>query len=493
MIVSVVAGAFLVTAWLSVVSTLQTLRDQTRTRLALTDRPSSLRWIDIASTHDPIAAGRLTDWFDARQVAIEACQITVLRSVFADHTSYWKARASFLPKLAAALDRCSGGALLGIDSGDARLREAERRLDRDVRVLQAGKLLDLVALACPLIWARERLVQTVADLRDWLAPAEGSLREHTPFAFFDKGLSALEDALRWAAHGVGGQIAAADAAYAVHLATGALLLCLLVLLWRRIADPLWQGWSAARHAEALAGARTSSGDTQSRSKLSMLLEQAPEWVAVRLRDLGLMAVLMVPIAWSVLATFAPAWLTLRELWALPARLFVVFFVAMMFAVSAKELGERLRAAQQWLALRRHSAAARTPRTIELLSRALEALTGVGIALVVAASLLDWDDGTSIAVFTIGAGAFARIVLSIFARLDARLTEAPAQRRLTLLCAPWVAALAAGAAMQFALQPTPSVAGVLGAMVLITMLGAACELGALALAARLSQARASAPP
>jgi len=178
-------------------------------------------------------------------------------------------------------------------------------------------------------------------------------------------------------------------------------------------------------------------------------------------------------------TFAPAWLTLRELWGLACALFVVFFVAMMFAVWRRSWASGCGRRSSGLAQRRHSAVRPDARTIELLSRALETLT---------ARASRWRAAccpTGMTALRSQCSRSARVpsrasCCPIFARLDARLISRTRRRRAGHAAVrrpgwlhwPPVLRCSSRAA-------EPSVAGVLGAMVLITMLAAGCELGALA--------------
>ncbi len=453
MFVSIVAFTVVGGLWTSVVEVLAQLREQSAEKLSLRETRPELIWCDIASTHDPVCAGNLGDWFDADTLGVEAHRIPVLRSFLSDHTHYWQARASFMPALVQVLDRCAGGTLLRIDGDDDRLVEARRRHDLDVRVLAQAQWLNLAALALPIAFAHQRMIDGAAAVRAWMAPAEAELRDRAPLAVVDAALRWVEDALRWIARVFGGDAALSKAAV-VNFSAATLGFVVLLLAWSRIAQPLWQAWSAARHAETLnrkppqaSGGPEGANDWLSRA--ATRLAGAPERVWVLLRDLSLGMVLGVPIVLSLLWTFWPDAVRERDLWALPGLLFAVLFAMGLYMGLLADLGARLPALRQYLRRLREPGQFGQWRTVlQFAHNTLLAAGGAGLLALMTSSVFGVEAFTRVATVLVGGAVMGRAWLAVLNGIHARLLALGVSRhgRVAGVLAPLLVAVAAGAAL-----------------------------------------------
>lgn len=453
MFVSIIAATVIGGLWTSVVEVLAELREQAGEKVSLRETRPDLIWCDIASTHDPVSAGNLSDWFDPDTIGVEAHRIPVLRSFLSDHTRYWQARASFMPLLARVLDRCTGGKLLRIADDDHRLVEARRRHDFDVRLLARAQWLNLAALVLPIVFAHQRMIDGASAVRSWMAPADTELRDRAPLVVVDAALRWVEDALRWIAHVFGGDAALSKAAV-VNFAAAAFGFVVLILAWSRIAQPLWQAWSAARHAETLNRSPLRapvepSAATDRLTRIATQLSSAPERVWPLLRDLSLGMVLGVPIVLSLLWTFLPDAVHERDLWALPGLLFAILFAMGLYLGLLSNLGARLPALRQCLGRLREPGRVWHWRTMfQLVHNLLLAAGGAGLLAVMTSSVFGAESLTRVAPGLIGAAVLGRAWLSVLDDIHARLFSLGASRRgrIAGVLAPLLIAVAVAAAL-----------------------------------------------
>lgn len=453
MFVSIIAFTVIGGLWTSVIEVLAELREQSVEKVSLREARPRLIWCDIASTHDPVCAGNLSDWFDPAAIGVEAHRIPVLRSFLSDHTHYWKARASFMPVLAQVLDRCAGGTLLRIADDDDRLVETRRRHDFDVRVLALAQRLNLAALALPIFFAHQRMVDGAAAARAWMAPADAELRDRAPLAFVDAALRWGEDALRWIVRVFGGNAALSQAAV-VNFAAATLGFVVLLLAWSRIAQPVWQAWSAARHAETLKR-RPKQATVAPAARPDWLartagaLSSAPERVWPLLRDLSLGMLLSVPIALSVLWTFVPDAVHERDLWALPGLMFAVLFAMGLYLGLLSDLGARLPALRQYLRrLREPGRLLQWQHVFQLAHTTLLLVGGVGFLALMTSTVIGAEASARAAPVLIGGAMMARAWMAILDGIHARLLARGVARpgRIAAVFAPLLVAAGGAAAL-----------------------------------------------
>lgn len=481
MFVSIIAATVIGGLWTSVVEVLDELREQSAAKVSLREERPGLIWCDIASTHDPVSAGNLSDWFDPDTLGVEAHRIPVLRSFLSDHTRYWQARASFMPLLARVLDRCAGGTLLRIAADDHRLVEARRRHDFDVRLLARAQWLNLAALALPIAFAHQRMIDGASAVRTWMAPADAELRDRAPLAVVDAALRWVEDALRWIARVFGGDAALSKAAV-VNFAAAALGLVVLILAWSRIAQPLWQAWSAARHAETLnrrplQASVAPAATTDWLTRAATTLSSAPERVWPLLRDLSLGVVLGVPIVLSLLWTFWPDAVHERDLWALPGLLFAILFAMGLYLGLLSDLGARLPTLRQCLRrLREPGRLWQWQTVLQLAHNTLLVIGGAGLLALMTSSVFGMDSFTRVAPALIGSAVFGRAWLSLLDAIHARLLALGASRpgRIVGVLAPLLVAVGAAAALAPWASPDVYWRGLPAVVAVLAMLTAMLE-------------------
>lgn len=292
----VVGIGLLAAAWMLARNARAWLR-RSSSSLDLHDAHPNLKWCDMAGSHDPVSAGTLNDYFDAARVQCEPL-LPVLRSWVSDHTSYWQAKASFLPLLVRRLAECAQAHFLGLDPADGRFAHASRRLDRNLRVLRWMRGFDAAAVLVPLVWAAPRLQQQTQDWRDRL---QGGGRG--PVAFVDAALTKVEEALAWGIEQIASTPDAEEVHRLVNVAAAVLLWGLLLWLWQRLAFVVWQLWSDNNLESAWRPVKQATEPRRLRERLE-------EWASDTLTEAGLTLVLVLPFALSIVWTLGPAsWLS----------------------------------------------------------------------------------------------------------------------------------------------------------------------------------------
>ncbi len=314
---AIMGVGFLASTWITVREALANLR-KTALRDELELAQPGLPWCDIVASHDPVPQGNVTQFFaPPHQHGIQARRVTVLRSVWKDHTQYWNAHATFLPVLAMQLLRCRAK---GWPAAPLRrlLRGAEHKLKFDLRVLGALHALDGLAIAMPLLWGWQRLLGGVARGREVLKGAPEGVGKDAPLAFVDSTLTSAENALRW----VAGVTAASPAPWSSTLINGAVVLALLLLarwLWQSLTFGLWQGWSATR-GEISTPHTTSAGDKTPGDALML-------WTGRAIFHTLFVLFAGLPVIASTIWTFVPGGLTETLTYQLLGALLLSVFMA----------------------------------------------------------------------------------------------------------------------------------------------------------------------
>jgi hypothetical protein len=395
-------GALLVT-WMTVRKGLTYLRANSA-RLAIVESQPNARWVDIVATHDPVPAGKLSDYFDLPK--LEAHSIPVLRSRLNDHTSYWRARASFIPLIVEQLAICAAGPLLEpVPLGQQMRARATRRLNVDLWVLRVVRLLDLAALALPFVIARGRVVSSIDRLRLALArPADPG--GEAPLAFIDGALAQMERMLTWVTAAVTGDTGTWAHPFVNALAAAALMGSAL-LLWQRLTFGMWRAWSAARNAEA---PRQRSGQS--------FKDHVQHGATSTFLNLGFATMLLLPLVVSVAWSLESDWLDEARIYRLVAQLAGIMFMALMALGFLEDLSERLKSFDK----SRNERRSRTPTSRALIawlswpllhagvSRVLEVMIGAAVIWVAAAALVPALAGQEIPVLLVGLLVMARYLL-----------------------------------------------------------------------------------
>ena len=361
---AIVGLALLVTVWVTVRQALHHLR-QASERLSLADGQPDLRWVDIVATHDPVPAGDLARFFNVPQ--LEVHRIPVLRSRLSDHTSYWSARASFMPVLVQALARCAGGVLQRMATEDVQrsFAAAQRRLEADLRVLRTMRGLDLAALLLPIVIGRDRLIVGVDWLRARLSPS--------PLAFVGDTIQGIEDGLRVVSEVIAGR-PAPWVRSAVDLTVAFVLLLLALLLWQRLTFAMWRAWSASRNEEVLR-----HPDQAAWSGLTWLrrVERMRDAAVVNGGFVGLLLLpFLVSAGWSLL----PGWVNEARVYQAIGKAAGAAFVVLMLLALLGDLAEKVDAGQRrWQQWRQRRAPWSWPGFQTGASRVIEVLIGVFVA------------------------------------------------------------------------------------------------------------------
>jgi hypothetical protein len=466
-LLSLIALVMLLATWGSVRNALAALREGS-TALSLAEAQPGLRWCDIVASHDPVPAGKLTQFFDPMRIGVHPEQVTVLRSWFADHTNYWHSRASFLPLLARELDHCAGNALLGIASADARLRSTTAWHKIDVRVLKAAKWLETVAIALPFLFNGGVLHAAVGKLHDWLEPSKlgdggefyfagSTLKslEGWPLALMDSALATSVALVKWLSYLLtGSALAHSTAVRFGELAAAFIVLVLALVAWRKLAHGLWQAWSSARYAEALSAASTvgeTRGAPSDTEGLAQWGKQVPARVFTWVRDGLLFLVLMVPLVLSALATwFLPA-LNERNFWAIPGWLFAVLLTAMVLAAWLSDAADKIDAAQRWLREHPMRGIPDWPTVYTLVMKLALVVGGLGFAALMVAANVGSKRSSDISVGVFGTAMWFGIFLYALNGIWQRSRSAGVSRR---WCGIWLvmpAACGIGGAMWLGME------------------------------------------
>jgi hypothetical protein len=361
--------------WMTVRSAFGDLRARSA-RLSLTEAQPDLCWVDIVGTHDPVPGGELVRFFDLLTVHSEP--IPILRSWLADHTSYWTARLSFMQVLVPRLAACAGLAALQSDPRAGSGLAAQRRLKVDLLALDAGRWLDLLALAVPFVIAPNRLITSVERLRAVLdggdAPANGETPA-APLRFVEETLVKVEQALRWTAEVVAGD-SAAWARTAVDAAVALLLLSLALVAWRRLEFAVWSVWSADRYERALRGPLQMEGvSDEQRTETRVYLNLGATLRNTAMATMLLMA-LGVSLTWSFRPDLVNEAATYRLLGQTTAGLFVLLLLISQVVERLKEFAS---VRKRWRSWRRTGQDITREKAHALLSRMIQGATGLVLA------------------------------------------------------------------------------------------------------------------
>jgi hypothetical protein len=470
---AVVGTAMLAIVWLTVRRAFGHLRKQSA-RLSLVESHPALRWVDIVATHDPVPAGELTRFFfDVPQ--LEARRIPVLRSRLSDHTSYWSARASFIPVLVEQLAQCAGGMLQRMASLDASrsFAAAQRRLDADLRLLGTIRRLDIAAVLLPILVARDRLIANVDGLRALLSRRGASGADKPPLAFVEDGIRRIEQALSWTADVVaGGPVGWVRPVVDVGVAF--VLLLLALLLWQRLTFAMWRAWSANRNEEVLR-----HPDVQRPRKL-LWRDRVGRLAGVAVVNGGFVALLLMPFLTSVAWSLLPGWLDeARVYWLLGQTVVVTFVAIMLFSLlgTVAETGEGL--LDRWRQWRQQRGAWSWPGFRSAASWAIYVLIAAFAAWFTIDQVMTLPATLRPNVIVLGLLGIARGLVALLDRVWQRLetTGASAQRKLMMLT--WPLALGIGvAAIRAAHARDSDLAALASAALLIAAAGAGLTLALL---------------
>jgi hypothetical protein len=366
-------AGFLASTWITARAALANLR-KTELRSELEIAQPGLPWCDIVASHDPVPQGNVTQYFaPPLQHGIQARRVTVLRSLWKDHTQYWNAHATFLPVLAMQLLRCRGSAWPAAPMRGV-LRGAERKLKFDLRVLGALHALDGLALAAPLLYGWQRLLDSVARWREVLKGEEG-IGKDAPLAFVDSALTSAETAVRWTV----GVTTATSAPWSGDAVNGAVALTLLVLalwLWQRLTFGLWQGWSANRNKISTPPATSAASATAAGPGDAWLA-----WTGRAIFHTLFVLFAALPLIASAIWTFIPGGLTealtYHLLGALLLSVFVVFLMASTLTTVVKQIAGLWPRGEQF--------------TADTARQAINKAGGVGLTLCMPLFLLTGND------------------------------------------------------------------------------------------------------
>jgi hypothetical protein len=334
----VIFGAsMLLVAWLSVRRILDGLRERPK-RLSLSEVQAALNWVDLYASHDPVPAGNLTRYFDLPGVRSE--EIRVLGSVLRDHTSYWTARATFLPKLVEQLGRCAQTGLFELSADDGRVMRGGASHVRSLRLLTLSNWLDAMALTLPLTLAVEPLIAKVDAVRERLVRRPTDSTDAAPFAFIEKAAASTEQALRLIADVIAGSTAN-WAHGAVNWVAAAAALAVLLLVWKRIAFAMWQTWAGNRYEQALrdepavlAVAERIEGGSE-----AVAMHKISRWIL----DGVFAAILAAPLALSATWTFRPDWVSEQNAYVALGTAALLFVVVLMAAAMVADMLGKLTA------------------------------------------------------------------------------------------------------------------------------------------------------
>jgi hypothetical protein len=450
----IVGVALLAQVWITVRRSLRHLRDRSK-QLSLAQAQPNLRWLDIVGTHDPVPAGELVQFFDLP--TIESQPIPILRSWFADHTSYWTARLSFMQVLVPRLADCARlPAIVKNDAAAAgRLAEAQRRLDVDLRALSAARWLDLLALAVPFVVAPDRLIAGVDRLRVLLAgratpDAPGG--QAAPLRFIEEAIANVEQAVRWTAEVIAGS-QATWARSAVNLAVALLLISLALLAWRRLEFAVWGAWSAGRNERALRGPASLRGLPEPTQIETWLFAALSTTVINMAMATTLLMALAVSAAWS----FAPAWVTEAGVYNLLGQTAAALLAALMlFSQIAERAKEFVSLRERWRRWRATHTQVTWPNLRAVLSRIIEVALGLLVAWLVIDQLLTLPAFLRPEIIFIGVLAVLRGLLALLDGIWQRLDSARAKVRtkVILLTSPIVVGAMAVTGLAFVPRTEP---------------------------------------
>lgn len=465
--VAIFGLAMLIVAWVTVYQALRSLRERSD-RLSLADQQPTLDWFDLYAPSDPVPGGALTRYFDLPGVKSE--EVHVLGSLLRDHTSYWAARATFLPRLIEQLGRCGKTTLFDLSAADERLRRGDTSHRRSLKLLQLSNWCDALALLVPVIAAHQRLIDNVDALRQLVRRKGSSGDGDAPFAFLDTAVSSVEQALRWTADVVVGS-EAPWARGTVNWIVGFALLLLLLLGWKRIAFPMWQTWAGNRYEEALRDERPAADAAPPEAGTESRLTKAVS--AVMLNGAFTM-ILMLPLALSLLWSFKPGWVGEQQIYALlgggAAMLTLLIWAFALLIGLAPQLApamQRLRTLaggdlRQWPSV---------DELLKLLSRLPAQFRGFVFVLmlgVFGAQVVGWESTAFVEAMTnMLILAFLVYMLArgfVELRLRLRTLAVPAAKRRLCTAMPLLVLLAVGALMlwhRVALMPSLTSAGLLG--------------------------------
>jgi hypothetical protein len=229
-VVLFIGAGCLGTAWQSVKQVLDALQERGKT-LTLSDRHPAMKWCDFYASHDPVPNGPLS-----RSVHVPGVRervVTVLRSMLSDHTSYWRSKGDFLPRVARELDAVAGSRMFP-DLRSARLLRNVRRIDSGrVRVLAWIAIANVLALLLPLVFAWERLRLLGQGLRKTLP---GS-----PLAFAADAMDKVDGVIKWVTTTVLNLQLPDPAKITDPLAVFGLM-CIALYVWQRVFRVIWTWW-----------------------------------------------------------------------------------------------------------------------------------------------------------------------------------------------------------------------------------------------------------
>lgn len=455
-------------AWMSVRDTLAAMRRDSA-QLAL---PDSLRWCDIAATHDPVPQGELTKFFD---LPIHARPVPVLRSRIHDHTNYWNARAAFLPVIVEELDRCAGGNFLALGTGDsvARFAAARRVFHVDLRVLQLAKSLDAAAVLLPL-FVHDRLVAQVERLRSLVTTARDPGSDKSPFAFVDEAMSRVEQALRWSVDVADGG-PAEWARSAVDMAAAVALLLLALRLWQRMTFAMWRSWSASRNEAVLRpAAEQRKPDARPAPAREKRTRKAMMWLIL---DVPFLVLLSIPFALSAAWSLWPEWLGEANVyWAL-ARLVGGLFALVLCIAFFESWEEQFHPwAARWRGERQERDSLRWPQLHAAAVQVLNVAVSIGLLIGLIGTVLTLPRALEVFMAIAGMALILRFLVALMNRIWNALVArgASTRRRAAVMALGPGTGVAAAALLALAVvleSPIPSLGTMLGGMAGIAVLGA----------------------
>jgi hypothetical protein len=465
----IVGVAFLAQVWLTVRKALTYLHDRSE-RLSLTDVQPGLDWVDIVGTHDPVPAGELKRFFNLP--AIDSRPIPILRSWIADHTSYWTARVSFMQVLVPKLAECAGLPAFVNAAAGKHLAEAERRLKVDLRALSAARWLDLVALALPFVFARDRLIAAVDRLRAVLAPAavDTSATQAAPLRFIEEALANVEQALRWTADVIAGS-PAAWARPAVNLAVAWLLISAVLLAWRRLEFAVWGAWSAGRNERALRGPVKLDGlPTERRVETNLYAAFSATFV-----NTAMAVTLLVAIGVSAAWSFVPSWVNEPNVYSLLGQTAAGLFVVLMILSQIPEPVAKLASLpERWTQWRSTHTAVTWPNLRAAISRIIEVAIGLLVLWLMIDQVMTLPAFLQPEIIYIGVFALLRGLVALLDGIWQRLDRAGAStlKRVTLLTLPIAIGGVAVTSLAFAPRTEPlEVATIVSGVALVGCLAA----------------------
>jgi hypothetical protein len=438
----IIGASMLMVSWLTVRQALAHLR-QRSDRVSLAKSQPALHWVDIVATHDPVPAGELTRFFELPGV-VSSC-IPVLRSRVSDHTSYWGARASFIPAVVEPLAGCAESALLRLVSDDRRFAAAQRTLTADLRVLRAVRMFDIFAVLLPFFFARTRLDANVEWMRARLAAKSGADGEQPPLAFITDTMSQFEQALRWIVHVVAGT----DASWARQVTNGvfiAVSLVCVIFLWQRLTFAIWCAWSASRNEEVLRRRSVWRGST--------LQDRLNSVAGAVLIHGGFTGILLLPFFLSVTWSTLPGWLDETRIYWIIGKIAAALFALTMvigligsFANSFDEVSNWLRDVRKQLGT--HPWAA----FYTAVSRGLELLFVAFVLWLILGTVVSLPVGAKASSPVVGVLVMLRALIFLLDRIWQRLASAGAAGRgkAALLMLPPTLGIIAATGLAFAVQ------------------------------------------